>query len=569
MDFPSLLAASTSAHALSLSNTMDFFWQNPIFARDSWENLMNGLRILLTLGGALLLIYEARAYKMGQGVSEKTRRRVAIVLTALAFGAYFDFFNPNTRYSQYYHRHEFYHYYLGSKYNRELEYTNLYECTAIAEIQLGRGAEVRNREIRDLSVNLIKPVKDTYVLSNPAKCTSRFTPKRWAAFKHDVNWIYHSSAGSYWTNMQKDHGYNPPPVWTMEGKLFAQLGPASDKVFKELASLDIILQLGMVLMIGWAFGWRIMAIATVFWGCNSAANFYWTGGAFLRQDWLFFLVASVCLARKRKFGLSGAALTWSSLLRVFPMILFAGPLAIMAFEVLRKRRLSWDYKRFLGGAIIAGGLLIPTSVIVCGPQSWPAFFRHIITLKNTPLTNQMGLETMIEHNWKGRMRFTRDDNLDDPFQLWKEGRLHRLHEHRFLFYGIVVLMLAWTLWSLRRTKLIWVAIPLGLPLFATLTNLTCYYYSMFLIAAVLALCRPQLGPVILAVSGASQILYLKYYWVDDKFTAQAWLFYGLCVMLLYAYSRPFSMTRLKAWWHGEPEPKKEGPAAPASEASAG
>lgn len=567
MDFPSLLAASTSAHA-SLSHFTDFFWDNPIFARDSWKNLMNGLRIALTMGGALLLILEMRAAKMGEKIPEQTRRRVAIVLTVLAFGAYFDFFNPHTRYSQYYHRHEFYHYYLGSKYNRELEYTNLYECTAIAEIELGRGAQVRNREIRDLRVNLIKPVRDTYVLSNPDKCKKRFTPKRWAAFKKDVDWFYHSAAGSYWENMQKDHGYNPPPVWTMEGKFFGSFGHASDAFFKKLASLDIILHVGIVLMIGWAFGWRIMAIATVFWGCNAPANFYWTGGAFLRQDWLFFLVASVCLARKRKYGLSGAALTWSSLLRVFPMILFVGPLAIIGFQVIRRRRLLRSYKRFLGGAVVAGGLLIPASVIVCGPRSWPDFFKHIITHKNTPLTNQMGLETMIVHTWKGRMRFTRDDNLDDPFQKWKEGRENRIHEHRFLFLGIIVLVLAWTLWSLRRTKLLWVAIPLGLPMVASLTNLTCYYYSMFMIAAALALMRPQLGPVILAVSGASQILLIRYYWVDDKFTAQAWLFYAFGLLLLYAYSRPFSMARLKAWWRGEPEPKKGGPAPPASREAA-
>ncbi len=569
MNFSSLVAASLSAHVFSLSHLTDFFWDSAIFSRESWESLMNGLRILLTMGGALLLILEARALKMKEAPSEKVRRRIAIVMTALAFLAYFDFFNPNTRYSQYYHRHEFYHYYLGSKFNRELEYTNLYECTAIAEIELGRGAQVANRDIRDLRVNLIKPVRDTYVLSDPGQCKKRFTPARWAAFKKDVNWFYHSSAGSYWENMQKDHGYNPPPVWTMEGKLFGSFGDASDTFFKELASLDIILHVGIVLLIGWAFGWRVMAIATVFWGCNAPANFYWTGGAFLRQDWLFFLVASVCFARKGKLGLSGAALTWSSLLRVFPMILFVGPLSIIAFQLLRKRYLTREYKRFLAGAVVAGGLLVPTSVIVCGPQSWPDFFRHIMTHKNTPLTNQMGLETMIVHNWKGRMRFTRDDNLDDPFQKWKEGREHRIHQHRVLFLGIVGLVFLWTLWALRRTKLIWVAMPLGLPMVASLTNLTCYYYSMFMIAAALALIRPQLGPVILAVSGASQILLIKYYWVDDKFTAQAWLFYAFGLLLLYAYSRPFSMARLKAWWRGEPEPKPGGPAPPASEARAG
>ena len=53
----------------------------------------------------------------------------------------------------------------------------------------------------------------------------------------------------------------------------------------------------------------------------------------------------------------------------------------------------------------------------------------------------------------------------------------------------------------------------------------------------------------------SQILLLSYYWVDDKYTAQAWLFAVFSLVLLWGYSRPFSFARLRAWWAGEPEPK--------------
>ena len=92
--------------------------------------------------------------------------------------------------------------------------------------------------------------------------------------------------------------------------------PATD-FSKLLSAIDVLLQIGVVLLIRWAFGWRTMAIATVFWGCNAPANFYWTGGAFLRQDWFFLLVAALCFAKKRYFALAGAALTWSALLRIF------------------------------------------------------------------------------------------------------------------------------------------------------------------------------------------------------------------------------------------------------------
>ena len=83
------------------------------------------------------------------------------------------------------------------------------------------------------------------------------------------------------------------------------------------------------------------------------------------------------------------------------------------------------------------------------------------------------------------MRFTRDNHLDDPFQGWKDGRNERFERIKPLFFVIVAGLFAWTVWALRRTKLLWVAMPLGLPLTMAVTNLTCYYYSMFMLAGVL------------------------------------------------------------------------------------
>ncbi|GMV17456.1 MAG: hypothetical protein HS104_12205 [Polyangiaceae bacterium] len=572
------LSALVVAPVAALLGAAGFFWDSPIFANDTWSRLMNGLRIGLTLGGALLLIYEVRARRLGEAVPLRTRKRVAIVLTVLSFGAYFDFFNPNVRYPEYYHRHEFYHYYLGSKYSQELSYTRLYECSAIAEIELGRGAEVRKREIRDLRVNLIKPVSDTFVVTDPSQCKKHFSAAKWEAFKKDVNWFWSTARGSYWENMMKDHGYNPPPVWTMTGKFFGSFGVAGDGFFKLLSAIDVLFHIGVVLLLYWAFGWRIGALATVFWGCNAPANFYWTGGAFLRQDWFFFLVASLALARKRKFFLAGFALTWSSLLRVFPMIFFAGWAIIIVFHVLQEIRarragsgngeglmglLHPDHRKLLAGCIIASATLIPASVIVAGGDSYKEFVSHTLkTHNNTPLTNHMGLETMLVHDWDGRMRFTRDDNLDDPFQGWKQGRIDRHKQRKWAHVAIIGALFLWTAWALRRTKALWIGQALAAPLVMSMTNLTCYYYSMFILCAALAKARRPLGPVVLVTSGASQILLLSYYWVDDKFTAQAWLFGIFSLVLLWGYSRPFSMERLTAWWNGKPEPKAKTPDPP-------
>ena len=585
------------SHLSAFAPDQDFFWQNTIFEKSHWEGFTKGMRIVLTMTTALLLMYEMRAARLRERISRRTKRWVAIVLTVAAFFTYFDFFNPNVRYSEYYHRHEFFHYYLGSKYFKEIGYNQLYECTAVAEIELGRRASVANREIRDLRVNLIKQVKDTYILTDPGQCKNRFSAARWEDWKKDVDWFYHSSVGSYWDNMQKDHGYNPPPVWTMTGKFFGSFAPAGDKYFKLLSMIDVAFHVGVILLFYWAFGFRVMAVATVFWGCNAPANFYWTGGAFLRQDWLFFLVAALCCARKRKFFLAGGALTWSALLRVFPMIFFGGWAIMIAYEIIRRVRfgttgnestvngvpaikrepgllgyLHPDHRRLIAGCLVAFVGLGGASLAVCGVDSYKQFFGHTIKVHNaTPLTNHMGLETMLVANWEGRMRFLRDDNMDDPFEGWKQGRLDRFKMMKPLFILICAGVFGWTAWALRRTKLLWVGLALSVCLVISLTNLTCYYYSLFLVAPALVAVRPALGPPIVVTSGISTILLYAptgFYWVDDRFVAQAWLFFALSLMLLYAYSRPFSVERLKAWWDGKPEPKAPRALPPAAAAPA-
>jgi hypothetical protein len=204
------------------------------------------------------------------------------------------------------------------------------------------------------------------------------------------------------------------------------------------------------------------------------------------------------------------------------------------------------------------------------------FRRHISTHKNTPLTNHMGLQTMLVHDWDGRMRFTRDDNLDDPFQLWKQGRLDRHNSLKVVHYALLLGIVGWMVWALRRTKLLWVGLGLSCLLTMSVVELTCYYFSMFILAAPLAKVRRGLGPVVLVGSGASQIIgsaggaHSMYYWIDDKFTAQSYLFFLLGALFLYAYSRPFSLERLRAWWNRRPEPgpkRAERAASPAATAA--
>jgi hypothetical protein len=320
----------------------------------------------------------------------------------------------------------------------------------------------------------------------------------------------------------------------------------------------------------------------VFWGAQAPADFYWTGGAFLRQDWLFLLVAAVCCARKRRFWLAGFALTWSMLLRIFPGVFVIGWAIIIALTMIERFRFphkragdtAWgplryihpDHRRVIGGCVLALATLVPASIAVCGASAYKEFYNHTLTThSNTPLTNHMGLPAMLVHNWEGRMRFGRDDNLSDPFADWKKGRLERMDAMKPVFIAILLGLLAWQVWALRRTKLLWMGTALSAGFVMSVENLTCYYYSLFIVTAAITAARPLLGVPILMTAGIGKLLQYTpwgFYWVDDRWVAQSYIYFTLSLILLWGYSRPFSVARLKAWWAGKPEPRSK-PAEPA------
>ena len=63
----SAVSESLNAFLFSFSGPGDFFWGNPISEKDNWERFTKGVRIVLGMGTALLVLYEIRARRMGSG----------------------------------------------------------------------------------------------------------------------------------------------------------------------------------------------------------------------------------------------------------------------------------------------------------------------------------------------------------------------------------------------------------------------------------------------------------------------------------------------------------------------
>jgi hypothetical protein len=145
------------------------------------------------------------------------------------------------------------------------------------------------------------------------------------------------------------------------------------------------------------------------------------------------------------------------------------------------------------------------------------------------------------------MRFTRDDSFDDPFQPWKEGRIERKEAGKFVLYGVWLVLGAWIVWALHRTKHFWLGLPLSVPLVMSLTNLTCYYYVIFITFATLVRLRPSVAPAMLATAASSQILLAHFYWIDDRYTALSYLYFAFALVPLIVFTRLPKPERVKAW----------------------
>lgn len=521
------------------------------------------VKILVAALALTGVLYERDRARAGRPIARRWKRLVAVTLVTASAMLYMN--GISYGYSKLFHRWDQYHYYMGSKYYPELGYGRLYRCSLVAQDDLGnttyvdeRGTshamdlakEARNPEkkVRNLEGdNLLKPATD--FLDDPELCRAHFSEERWQAYKEDVRFFRFESGQSWWDRMQTDHGYNPPPVWTVAGHFLSNLSPASVRTMQALASLDLLYLLAMFLAIAWAFGLRAAAVAAVFFGCQASAPSYWTLGAFLRQDWLFFFVFAMCLARKRWFKLAGAALVYAALLRIFPGLAVIGWLTVAGATLVRHGRLSRAQLQCLLGGTLAAAVLLGASVGVLGADAYTKFYKHTILVHDqTPLTNHMGLRVLVSHGVgfdasSGRMKYTKDPDATDPFEVWKRMRLDRYETYKPVSWALIAASLVGFVMVVRRVRSLWLAQSLGQIWIILLSQLTCYYYSFMIVVAPLTRHRRFLEPYVFGFAILTQLIWLSSRHGDDRYATLSAASLVFCYGLLWVFRPPALLRR--------------------------
>jgi hypothetical protein len=507
--------------------------------------------MVLALAAMLLLIWGIKLDKQGRSHHHGLLRDGLLAfIGVVSFCCYFNFglwHFPNRV-----HQWDTFHYYVGSKYFKELSYDRLYECVAVADSEApGLRRRVELRKVMNLRTNMMEGTQQ--ILAHPEDCKNHFSAQRWEDFKKDVAHFRGKHDVKRWEEAQTDHGYNGSPVWNILGTTLANTGPASDKQIDWLTWIDPLFVVGLTLMSLWAFGWRTTCVALAVFATNFPSRFYWTGGAFLRWDWLFYFVGGICLVKKDRPMLGGFFLGYSTLLRIFPVFVFSGPILVALRQLWGKHEpddphwnvrlpdvgwrtvttdkgveknvpeLVWNdlrvykpkpfttmrelfsrvdrrYLSLFGGAALAIATLVPISFATSsGIAGYKAFKFNTNKHKETPLTNHMGLRTVVTYSPSEAGRSLQNSRLEDPWGTWKRAKVATF-TRRFPLYLLFVAGFVGMLFAGLRTTEPWVACAMGSMMIAVGVELTCYYYSFLFATTFLYSKRKEAGAILLGVT---------------------------------------------------------------------
>jgi hypothetical protein len=490
-----------------------------------WWNAETSAAVKIALAATTLAVVawaEARRRSAAKALPalERWRGRMLRVLGVLGLLAYFNFGAFHFG-GIYVHLWDSLHHYLGAKYVDELGYDGLYDCIAVADAEDPvLGPRAARRVLTDLRTNAMTTAAD--VVAHPERCHARFSPERWADFKVDVGYFRARFPDADWQNVTGDHGFNASPVWLLAAHPLAGDAPVTTTRLGVLATLDILLMLGAFCALVWAFGWERAALAAIVWGTYFPGRLWWTGGSFLRWDWLAALLAGLALCRRERPFAGGALLGYAALSRVFPIFALAGAALSLIVTAIRRRPIDRAIVRVLLGAAVVAAVLIPLSTAVRRGPLWPDFTRNLAKHTSVPSTNRIGLAVVVAFD-RGTTEHALERHGGDVRGGWEATQARTLRDRRVLWLGLAIAGLIAIAFAVRDQPA-WCACVLGLLLIPLGRPLACYYYAFVAALPLASERRPDVAGIAAALALASGIVALMSgFGIDEQYAAQSLL----------------------------------------------
>jgi len=345
------------------------------------------LKLLLCI--AALAVVALRHLRPGNLAPERAGPwlTAAAVVAALAytnFGAFHGWPPLHTR--------ELFHYFLGSKYLPELKHDGLYVASVGAQFE--KHPEVPAQSyLRDLRTNRIVPLSELEGFYRQVR--DRFEGGRWREFVADHEWFVAHTNREQLDLFRLDHGFNASPAWSFVARLFSGWLPAGTGTFLLLASLDLLLMVGMCFAVQRTFGGRVAALVVLVLGLGAPWRFDWIGGAFLRADWIAALGIGICALKRERYVLAGALIGYAAMIRVFPAAFLVGPTLVAIRQWTQGQPPRWWLRLAAGALAAVTAGLVAGSLTGGGFVTWPDFAERMSVYQESLPANGIGLRSAL------------------------------------------------------------------------------------------------------------------------------------------------------------------------------
>jgi hypothetical protein len=317
-----------------------------------------------------------------------------------------------------FHFHEFFHYYLGSKYFRELGYLGIYDCTTLVDSEIAGEDHVAPR-IGGYVRNLEDVLTDKTYASAIEHCRDEVRPHisdaRWASFEHDVRELQRLVPDDWWNSAVFDAGFNPPPSWIVMSTAVANLIPIRAgplPTYLLATSIDLALIVACFVALRSSFGATTAVAAAVYFGSSFISSYGWNGGAFLRFTWVSAVVFALAAMKRERWALAGAFLGFAACDRLFPAGFALGALVPLAYRAVRSQAHRTAALRLAAGFAGVVVALFVASSAVFGFSAWSVFFARIIKHGDVYYVMHIGLKKVLTfRDWVPRQNFNGHDGL--------------------------------------------------------------------------------------------------------------------------------------------------------------
>lgn len=322
--------------------------------------------------GAIGLLVLSRFYKKNNISEPKSYWAVLVFVSIISIFSYFQFgYNP--KFGTFLNPHDFFHYYMGSKYSDEIGYNYLYESVLIADAENSRGHLV-HKSYR--SMDNYKKKSAAKVLRNKKKYKGMFSESRWIEFRGDVAEFKSRFIPKRWSGILLDKGYNASPVWNGFAKIITNIVDA--KNIDYLVGFDLALVLAMFILIGRSFGLNAAFFSVIFFSTVFPMDYTHIRGAFLRLDWVTTIVFSICMLKKKNYKLAGFFMAYGAAARIFPAAFVFGIGAKALYESIRDKNINPKYLRFFISFFVSiGGLFLFSIIVGDGISQWKDFLAKV------------------------------------------------------------------------------------------------------------------------------------------------------------------------------------------------